>query len=333
MPLPRIQAFSYHSGCAYNEIVEISSMNKAILPPLLCMLLCGASFARADEGGQRIEIMQRHVEKLAAGGLDTNNYHLSKARAWLDMAFTEYHDKDESGVIAAAVSQAETLLDALEKKQASITMDTPQQLTGSVAVRPDLLEQIAALKKHDKFICGQSLVAEAEVHLVWAGHEQYEYGTSHAQSYLRNTENLIYEAQVAMDNCAEPPPLQKITLSGDAMFKFGKTTLNSSALWRLDSVIESIKSVTKLDEVLLTGHTDLMQGNRRADSNQVLSEQRAESIKQYLVSKGIPEDKIRTRGAGSSQPLVQCSAKLAKAKRIACLQPNRRVEIILRGSK
>jgi len=308
-------------------------MSKVILPPLLCMLLCGASAARADDGEQRIEIMQRQVERLAAEGLDSNNYHLSKARAWLEMASNEYHDKDESGVIAAAVDQAKTLLEALEKKQASITMDTPQQLTGSIAVRPGLLEEIASLKKHNKFICGQRPIAEAEVHLVWAGHELYEYGESHAQSYLRNTENLIYEAQVAMDNCAEPPPLEKITLSGDAMFKFGKTTLNKSALWRLDSLVENIKSVTHLEEVTLIGHTDHLHSNKLLEFNQNLSVKRAESIKQYLVSKGIPEDKIRTQGAGSSQPLVQCSDKLSKAKKIACLQPNRRVEIILRGSK
>lgn len=308
-------------------------MKKVTLPLLLGIFLCNASLAHADEAEQQIESMQRRVEKLSFGELGPNNYHLSKARTWLDLAVSENNDKDDSEIISSAIGQAGSLLDALEKKQTDIGMDMPLQVPGSEAVRSDLLDKIALLKKHPKFSCGQRPVAEAEVHLVWAGHELTESGMSHAQSYLRSVENLIYDAQVAMDNCAEPPPLQKITLSGDAMFKFGKTTLNSSALWRLDSVVESIKSVTKLDEVLLTGHTDLMQSNRRKDSNQILSEARAESIKQYLASKGIPADKIRTRGAGSSQPLVQCSAKLAKAKRIACLQPNRRVEITLRGSK
>ena len=308
-------------------------MNRAIFTLILSMLSGNISHALADDGAQQIEAMQRRVEKLASGGLDPNNYHLSKARAWLNMAFTEHYDRDESGVIAAAIEQAETLLGMLENKQPGITMDTPQQLPGSEAVRPDLLEQLAALKKHDKFICGQRPIAEAEVQLVWAGHEFFESGTSHAQSYMRKIENLIYEAQVAMDNCAVAPPLEKITLSGDALFKFGKTSLNKSALWRLDNIANSIKKVTHLEEVLLIGHTDHLSSNKLLEFNQNLSVKRAESIKQFLAGKGIPEDKIHTRGAGSSQPLVQCSDKLSKAKLIACLQPNRRVEIILRGSK
>jgi len=62
-----------------------------------------------------------------------------------------------------------------------------------------------------------------------------------------------------------------------------------------------------------------------------MSEQRAESIKQFLIDKGIPAEKIHASGAGSSQPVVECSSKLSRDKQIACLQPNRRVEITLRG--
>jgi len=250
------------------------------------------------------------------------------------VALSEYHEKDTSGTLAAVIVQAETLLDALEKKQTDIGMDTPLQLPGTVAVRPDLLDQIAALKKQEKFSCGQRPLATAEVYLVWAGHENPESGLSHAQSYMRSVENLIYEAKVAIDNCAAaPPPLEKITLSGDALFAFNEATLNPAALWRLDNLADNIKTVTELEEVTLVGHTDRMRGDGRPERNQLLSERRAESIKQYLIGKGIPADKIQASGAGSSHPLVQCSAGLSKAKQIACLQPNRRVEILLRGNR
>lgn len=291
---------------------------------------------------QQIEALQRRAENLAFGELGSNNYHLAKARAWLDMALSEYHEKDNSGILSATIVQAETLLDALEKKQADIGMDTPLQLPGSEAVRPDLLDQIAALKKHEKFPCAQRPIAEAEVYLVWAGHEFFEYGMSHAESYMRGVENLIYEAKVAIDNCVAapavattlpPPPLEKITLSGNVLFEFDKATLNPSALWRLDNLAGNIKTVNQLEEVILVGHTDHLRSDRKHERNQILSEQRADSIKQYLIGKGIPADKIHASGAGSSQPLVQCSTKQSREKRIACLQPNRRVEIILRGEK
>jgi outer membrane protein OmpA-like peptidoglycan-associated protein len=336
-------------------------MNKAVFTLLFRPLLLGSLLMTtllgnpsvalaADEirsqQSQEIESLQRRAEKLVSDGLDQNNYHLAKARTWLDMAMSEYYDNDSSGVTAAAIAQAEALLGALEKKQADISMDTPLQFPGSEAVRPDLLDKIAALKKNEKFFCAQRPIAEAEVYLVWTGHEEYESGWSHAESYARNVEDLLYAAQTAIDNCviappAPPPPppvviprvLKKITLSGDALFDSGKSILHVSSLPQLDKLAEDIKGVSSMEEVVLTGHTDRMGSKKYPERNQLLSEQRAESIKQYLASKGIPAEKIRTVGAGATQPIVQCSTKLSKAKQIACLQPNRRVEIVLHGIK
>ena len=319
-------------------------MYKPAFPLLFTLMLCAAPLAQAalppppPLNLHQIEMLQRRADGLAFGELGPDNYHLAKARAWLHLATSEYHEKDTSGALEAAIDQAKTLLDALENKQtgAAISMDTPLQIPGSEAVRPDLLERIAVLKKHGKFSCGQRQAAEAEVYLVWAGHEFYEQGLSHAESYLRSVENLVYEAQVAMDNCGSAPPVvqappaDKITLSGDALFAFNKATLNPDALWRLDNLAGNIKKVEQLEEVVLVGHTDRYGS---LELNQALSKQRADSIKQYLVGKGIPEDIIHTKGAGSSQPVVQCQTNQSKAKQVVCLQPNRRVEITLRGAK
>jgi OmpA-OmpF porin, OOP family len=311
----------------------------------LCILLGSIAIAQATEDVlpnqlQQIESLQRRAEKLAFDGLDSSDYHLAKARTWLNLALSEYYDKDSSGIISTAIGQAETLLVALEHKQTGISMDTPLQVPGSEAVRPDLLDKISTLKKHEKFSCAQRLLAEAEVYLVWTGHEKYESGWSHAESYARNVEDRIYAAQVAIDNCTAapavslpPPPLEKITLSGDALFIFDKATLNSSELWRLDELAENIRKASVLEEVILVGHTDRLRSDGHPERNQILSEQRAESIRQYLIGKGIAADKIHASGAGSSQPLVQCSTKQSKEKQVECLQPNRRVEIVLRGAK
>lgn len=309
---------------------------------LLGVLLGNISTALAvdDVMPQQIEALQRRAEKLAFDGLDTNNYHLAKARTWLDLATSEYYDKDDSGIVPAAIGQAETLLDALEKKQAVIGMDTPMQVTGSEVVRADLWDKIAALKKHAKFSCGQRPTGEAEVYLVWAGHEKAESGWSHAESYVRAAEDRIYSAQVAIDNCTaapavvlSPQPLEIITLSSDALFAFNQATLEPSALSRLDGLVKKIKTENMLEEVKLVGHTDRLRSDGHPERNQLLSEQRAESIKQYLVGEGIPADKIRASGAGSSQPIVQCPTGMSKEKQVICLRPNRRVEIILRGKK
>lgn len=322
-------------------------MNKTILSLSFILQLSGISPAQAAEELQpqhlqRIEALQRRGDILAAGALGASNYHLAKARTWLDFALSEYYDKEISGIVSAATEQAETLLDALENKQTNIPQDTPRLLKGSEEVRPDLWDKIDALKSHAKFSCGQRQIAEAEVQLVWTGHEKAEYGWSHAESYARIAEDRIYEAQVEINNCAaanyvspnaQPCNIEKVTLSGDAMFEFGKAALNPASLWRLDKLSGNIKMLTMLEEVILIGHTDHLRSDGHQERNQLLSEQRAESVKQYLIGKGIAADKIHASGAGSSQPLVQCSKKQSRHKQAACSLPNRRVEIILRGQR
>lgn len=332
-------------------------MNKTILLLLFTLQLSGTSLAHADgellpQYLQKIESLQRRADKLAFGEIGSNNYHLAKARTWLDLALGEYHEKDSSGIIAAAVGQAESLLDGLEKKQSDQAMDMPGQIPGSEAVRPDLKDKIHTLKSHDKFACGQRPLAEAEVYLVWAGHEKAESGWSHAQSYARNAENLIYTAQVAIDNCAstavsvpQAPSVptaptaptmivvEKQVLFNDALFAFESAELLNSALQRLDKLVEAIEGWNMIEEIVLVGHSDRLRSDGRHEQNQVLSERRAESIKQYLISKGIAAGKIHASGAGATQPVVTCSTKPSKQEQIVCLQPNRRVEITLRGSK
>jgi len=289
---------------------------------------------------QRVESLQRRADILAFGEIGPDNYHLAKARTWIDLALSEYYEGENNDIIPAAAGQAEALLEALEKKQANIAMDTPVQIPGSEAVRPDLWKVIGTLKSNVQFSCGQRSVAEAEVHLVWAGHEKLESSWEHAQTYARSAEELVREAIKSIDACAAshlaknpPPVLERITLPSDAMYEFGSGKLDHASLWRLNRLADSIKRKGGVEEVILVGHTDHLRSDGRQARNQELSEQRAESVRQYLIGRGVPADKIHARGAGSSQPIVQCPASLSKAKLVDCLQPNRRVEVILRGTR
>ena len=294
--------------------------------------ICQAAGEALPEQLRQIESLQRRADKLAFGATGANNYHLAKARTWLDLALSEYHENEGTGIVPAAIGQAEKLLDALEKMQTDISMDTPVQVAGSEAVRPDLWNRIAELKKHDKFSCGQRPIAEAEVHLLWAGHEKLESSWAHAQSYARSAEDLLKEAQTSINDCvAKIPVIEKITLSAVALFGFDEKKLEPSAQWRLNRLVDSIKMAKTLEEVMLVGHTDRLRSDGHPERNQLLSEQRAESIKRYLISKGVAANKIHASGVGSSQPLVDCPTKPSKQEQAMCLQPNRRVEVTLRG--
>lgn len=127
------------------------------------------------------------------------------------------------------------------------------------------------------------------------------------------------------------PAEEKITLAADALFDFDKSTLRPEGRAKLDEVASKAKAF-KLELVTAKGHTDRFGSDAY---NQKLSERRAAAVKSYLVSKGIPADRISTEGYGEKRPVTkpdQCVGPKSK-KVIDCLQPDRRVEIQLIGNR
>jgi len=132
---------------------------------------------------------------------------------------------------------------------------------------------------------------------------------------------------------APAPQVQKITLAAKALFDFDKYDLKPEGKATIDrEVISKLKDVTKLELVLVTGHTDRI-GTQAY--NQKLSERRANAVRDYLVSQGVAKDKIETLGMGKTQPVpgVVCNQPYPKERKalIECLAPNRRVEVEVKG--
>lgn len=129
------------------------------------------------------------------------------------------------------------------------------------------------------------------------------------------------------------PQLQKITLAAKALFDFDKAVLKPEGKAAIDrEVISKLRNVSRLELVLVTGHTDRI-GSQAY--NQKLSERRADAVRDYLVSQGVARDKIETLGMGKTQPLpnVVCNQPYPKERKalIECLAPDRRVEIEVKG--
>jgi OOP family OmpA-OmpF porin len=124
--------------------------------------------------------------------------------------------------------------------------------------------------------------------------------------------------------------VQKITLASKALFDFDKAVLKPEGMKAIDTeIIDKLKGVQKLELVLVTGHTDRI-GTQAY--NQKLSERRADAVRNYLVSKGVPKDKIETLGMGKTQPVPGVKCEMTAMKElIACLAPNRRVEVEVKG--
>ncbi len=131
---------------------------------------------------------------------------------------------------------------------------------------------------------------------------------------------------------AAPAPKKcdfSMTLHTDHTFAFNKAVLGPIAKKNLDDMISTkLAACAEVKSVIITGHTDRL-GTQ--SYNQKLSEKRAEAVQTYLVSKGIKADLIDTMGAGKTQPIQSCDDKLGRKKLIACLAPNRRVTLDVKG--
>jgi OOP family OmpA-OmpF porin len=118
------------------------------------------------------------------------------------------------------------------------------------------------------------------------------------------------------------PVTEKVTLSADVLFDFDKSNLKPEGIRELDDLVSKLKAVN-LEVIIAIGHTDAIGGN---GYNQALSVKRAESVKKYLVSKGIEPNRIYTEGKGKSQPVADNKTDSGRAK-------NRRVELEVVGTR
>jgi OOP family OmpA-OmpF porin len=125
--------------------------------------------------------------------------------------------------------------------------------------------------------------------------------------------------------------IEKVTLDAGALFDFGTHRLRSEGRAALDHFVISLKGAT-VGTIRAVGHADRLGSEAY---NRILSEDRAEAVKTYLVSKGIDPDRVRAEGRGAADPVTtpgEC-AGARSAKVIACLQPDRRVAVEVAGTR
>lgn len=139
------------------------------------------------------------------------------------------------------------------------------------------------------------------------------------------------KAQPASQPPAKPAP-QVINLSADALFAFNGgqlKDLKQKGRDELDNMTNMLSATyAYVNSIKIVGHTDRL-GSVAYNNN--LSRQRANTVRDYIVSRGIPSNSITTDGLGKSQPVFECSNTLARQALIDCLGPNRRVSIQIDG--
>lgn len=130
---------------------------------------------------------------------------------------------------------------------------------------------------------------------------------------------------------ATPEPEQEVfTLSADALFGFDSHRLGTKGKAALDVLARKILARQKdVRSIRIIGYTDML-GSK--SYNGLLSQQRAHAVLQYLRGQGVPGGLMTAVGLGEGDPVTTaCTGRKGHAAQVACLAPDRRVEVKVYG--
>jgi OOP family OmpA-OmpF porin len=137
-------------------------------------------------------------------------------------------------------------------------------------------------------------------------------------------------AAVIVEQPAPPPPppppppakFEKVVLSAVELFDFNSATLRMPQP-KLDDIASVLVADPTITDVDINGYTDRIGSDKY---NLKLSQRRADAVRDYLVSKGVDGSRLKAHGLGKANPVAECHQK-KRSELIACLAPNRRVEV------
>jgi outer membrane protein OmpA-like peptidoglycan-associated protein len=231
---------------------------------------------------------------------------LHKAQAALAIAEKSFQDdpksfrtRDLAYVADRKAKMAEALATTAAGNAATAKADKDLQATQTEIVK-NTKEDLAASER-SAALKAEQLAAEQKARL--------------------DAENRAADAQAALVKLAAVKEEARglvVTLSGSVLFASNKSELLPAAQNRLNQVAEALMA-TKERKLTVEGHTD-SQGS--SSYNQVLSQQRADAVRSYIVSRGYPSDLIQARGIGKDRPVADNASAEGRAN-------NRRVEIII----
>jgi outer membrane protein OmpA-like peptidoglycan-associated protein len=154
--------------------------------------------------------------------------------------------------------------------------------------------------------------------------QEQESAAAAQQAHMADLEAKLKDARLTIAKIAAVKDDDRgmvITLSGEVLFKTGKSDLKPGAMAKLDQIAQALQG--KEQPIMVDGFTDNV-GTR--DHNMGLSQARAQSVRDYLVSKGIPKDLVESRGDGPDNPVADNTSIDGRAQ-------NRRVEIVIQPKR
>jgi outer membrane protein OmpA-like peptidoglycan-associated protein len=252
--------------------------------------------------------------QLAPAQLDTAKQALSKAESqWQDEGSEDPRAKDLAYIAQcrAEIAEAEAGRAKAEQDRKSADKDFKESQLDALKSTKSQVQQTKAEAEKTK----------AELEAEKRALDMEKKARAEAEKRSAEAEKKLAAAMASLQEIAKVKEEARgvvITLSGAVLFATGKSTLLPIAQEKINEVAKALKD-QGYKSLLVEGHTDA-QGS--ADKNMVLSQQRANAVRSQLVSQGIPSDKIKAQGIGSSRPVADNNSAEGRAN-------NRRVEIIV----
>jgi len=219
----------------------------------------------------------------------------------------------EYAVAVAEKKMADTKIEQLEQEKTKVLLDTRQQEIERARKEAEIKGRELERKAREAD-AAQKQAQEAQLKAMKMTMEA-EAAKKEAEAKTMEIENL--KKQLSELQATQTDRGMVLTL-GDVLFASGKSTLMSGAMRIIDK-LSSFLQENPGRNILIEGHTDSVGS---AMTNLSLSQQRADSVRMSLLTRGINNSRITTRGYGESYPIAGNSTNAGR-------QQNRRVEIII----
>jgi len=231
-----------------------------------------------------------------------------------DLAYVAQRKSEMAGVLGTLAAD-KAIKDksnvAFQNKQTEIVKQGKQDLIDSEKQTAEAQAEIdkqAALREAKEKSDAKLQMQQAEI-------------ARQTKQALSDSEKRTADALAALASFAAVKEEERglvVTLSGSVLFRSAKSALLPSAQVKLDQVANALLNV-RARNLIVEGHTD----SRGSTSyNQNLSQRRADTVRDYLVQKGYPAERIQARGMGEDSPIADNASAEGRAN-------NRRVEIVI----
>ncbi|RUR35020.1 outer membrane protein assembly factor BamE [Vreelandella andesensis] len=143
-------------------------------------------------------------------------------------------------------------------------------------------------------------------------------------THWRNAQCPVLLVPIQVEELATEPRQERLTLSGDVLFGFDSNQLTFEGRRALERVVDAFHGTTAPASIRVAGYADRF-GDEQY--NLRLSQERAETVGNYLVNQGVERASLNMVGRGEADPIVECPGQVATPSVRECLKPNRRVEL------